>query len=324
METDQNEKAVRFLLGKLTDEERADVEREFFHNTESFENILIAENSLTDAYVSKRLAPDDRLLFEKRLLINPRQRQRTAFAGTLVKYASQQPVDDVGMSTSESKFLTIFARLFSGRPLFSYSLAVAVFLLLLGAVFWWTSAGSRRLADDDLAKAPASTSGEMQDKGSNDKTAEQILSNGPDSRVPIKEMTPDTEHTKPIPVKKPAQPEISRSLISTITLPLGSTRGAEGAKVFVVPEKTSLVNLKLGFESEHFSSYFVVVETVDGQQVWRGKVRKSSKNNSANTVALTVPARLLPRGDYIITLKGLAKGGAYDTVADYSFTIDRR
>ena len=322
METDQNEKAVRFLLGKLTDEERADVEREFFRSTDSFENILIAENSLTDAYVSKRLSPDDRRLFEKRLLINPRQMQKTAFAGTLVKYASQQPVEDVGVSTSESKFSTIFARLFSGQPLFSYSLAAAVFLLLIGVVLWWTSAGSRRLADDDLAKAPAS--GEMPDKGSNDNTVEQILSVGPDRQISVKEITPETEHAKPILVTKPTQPEISRSLISTILLPLGSTRGAEGAKVFVVPKKTDLVNLKLGFESEHFSSYFAVVETVDGQQVWSGKIRKSSKNDDSNTVILTVPARLLPRGDYIITLKGLAKGGAYDTVSDYSFTIDRR
>ena len=86
MGPDQEKLAEAFLLGKLAENEREDVERDFFAKPDVFENLLIAENSLTDAYVTSRMAEEDRRLFESRLLINPVQRQRAAFAEFLLDF----------------------------------------------------------------------------------------------------------------------------------------------------------------------------------------------------------------------------------------------
>ncbi len=54
MKTEQNNLAAQFLLGKLTEEENIKIEEEFFGKNDHFENILIAENDLIDAYVNGR------------------------------------------------------------------------------------------------------------------------------------------------------------------------------------------------------------------------------------------------------------------------------
>jgi hypothetical protein len=326
METDPNELAARFLLGKLTAEEQEAVEKEYFQKTSSFEDILIAENALTDAYVSGRLTAEDRLLFENRLLINKRQHQRAAFAETFINYASRQPMEDLGPAASESKWSTIFARFFSVKPLLSYSFSAAVILLLAGVAFWWISTGSGRLSDKNLAKRNTPAEVEIRNPRADHGTDKPDPANEKDNNESSKDntTTPKARQDQLSPRRLTAEPDRSRPIISTIILPLGSTRSADTAKAFVVPEKTNLVKLKLKFEDARFHSYFAVVETADGQQVSRGKVLKSSQNKNVSTVTLTVPAHRLKRGDYVVTLKGFTKEGIYESVADYSFTIDRR
>lgn len=323
MDRNQNELAAKFLLGKLTEEEQANIEKDFFQNTSSFENILIAENSLTDAYVSGRLSPEDRFLFERRLLINPRQQQRLAFAETLVRYASSRPIEDLDPSTTGSTWSTAFARLFFVRPLLSYSFAASIVLIAIAAV-WLTSTDSRLLTGESLAAANMPAEPEIKGPLSKAQTGDSESAKEVDSSLRGK---PDNDDRPaklgpPLPRTDMPRRRETSTIISTIVLPLGLTRSTESAKVFVVPEKTGLVNLRLKFENADFSSYFVVVETVDGQQVWKGKVIKSRE--LGNTVTLTVPAKLLSKGDYIIALKGLTKAGAFESVGDYSFTVDRR
>jgi hypothetical protein len=328
METDQNGLAARYLLGKLSDEEQANVEKEYFHDPSSFEDILIAENSLIDAYVSDRLSPEDRLLFEKRLLISPRQRQRARFAETLVSYASRQPIEESVSPTSQPLWLTRFVSSFSFRPLLSYSLAAAALLISATGIFWFASHAPARLDIEDLAHIQTPAAIERDKSLPAQQTEEPRSAITKENQTVLKDEAighqPTAKSSQLLPKPELARRAISPAIVSTIILSLGSTRDAGAGKVFVLPEKTGFVNLKLQFECRPFSSYFAVVETADGQQVWKGRVSGSSMINNGKTASLTVPAQRLGRGDYIVSLKGLTKAGLYESVADYSFTVDRR
>src|SRR5262245_39803591 len=100
MEAINNEICVKFLLGQVTSEERDSIEEQFFSDTRSFDDLLIAENDLTDAYAADRLSREERSLFEKRLRITSHQRQRIDFAKTLLTYVRNLSVNEIETEAS--------------------------------------------------------------------------------------------------------------------------------------------------------------------------------------------------------------------------------
>ena len=327
MVNDQHELAEQFLLGKVTDTQRAEIEIDFFQSASSFENILIAENALTDAYVAGRLSFDDRRLFEQRLLINPKQRERAAFAKTLIKYASSLPVETAD-ETSRSNWAIALVRYLSGQPLASYSLGAAVILILVGAAFWWTT-NNLVPANDELAQTVTQPTPEISApvrSGEQEVRTALVDANEP---VPLTDANSKLKREyrsaqdRPSRQAKPAESNTSSRMISTIILSLGSTRDAGAAKANVLPRGASAVRLQMAIESDGFPKYFAVVETIDGQQVWSGRL-PHRKLKDARSVTVTVPGARLKSGDYIVTLKGSASGTSYETIGEYSFTVERR
>ncbi|HEX8289415.1 MAG TPA: hypothetical protein VF556_15545 [Pyrinomonadaceae bacterium] len=338
MKTEQDEFAVNFLLGKLSDEEQTRIEADFFNSNPAFENILIAENELIDAYVTGNLSPDDRTRFENRLLLNPQQKQRVEFAKTLIEYSSDFPLSAKVASSSIDKptFLTSISRFFSAKPVLSFSFAVFALVLSAGGLWW---AANNNFSDfprtDELAKTHTPEKTEIQETLSETKDENRSSENITNTKIetvkenkPVSPKSPKTNKNQipsenAISSKAPdTNPKKSAPIISTIILSFGAaTRGAsEKAMPVNIPAKTNLVNLQLKFDEGDFRSFFAVLETVEGQQIWSGKALKSNENSAI----VTVPSRLLKKGDYIITLKGLKGDGFYETVADYSFNVERR
>ncbi len=332
MKTKQNNLAARFLLGKLTEEENVKIEVEFFSENNHFENIIIAENDLIDEYVNGSLSPEDKRLFENRLLLNPRQRQRVEFAKTLAKYASNLPAENQDSTPSESKWLSAFWQLFSAKPLLSYSFAIAAFIFFAGAI--WLAINnnlSHFPHNNELASKQTPTveieipesSAPIEEQKSTDKVNAE--SETPKDKSPAAERLPKADKSQSSPQNRIEQPKKSAAIFSTIILPLGLTRDASApSTTFDIPAKADFVNLQLNTEEGGFVSYFAVLETVEGRQIWNGKILKSAKIKNQKSVTAAVPARLLNKGDYIITLKGLTKDRAYEPAGDYSFTINRR
>lgn len=335
MKTEQNNLAKRFLLGKLTEAETIKIEEEYFGKNDHFENILIAENDLIDAYIKDSLSAEDKRLFENRLLLNPRQRQRVQFAKTLVKYASSLPAaEDLNSALAKSNWLSIFAQFFSAKPMLSYSFAVAAFIFFAGALWLAVNNNSPQFPhNNELASAPSTAETEIQKPASDaqfenqEPTNETTTESGTvKDKLSVAERSLKSNRNQSAPKSRTEKPKKSAAAIfSTIILPLGLTRGeTEAAKSFDVPAKADFVNLQLKFEEGDFASYFALLETVEGRHVWSGKIPKPAKNKNEKVVIATVPARFLQKGDYIITLKGLTKDGAYESVSDSSFTVDRR
>ncbi|MCY7346317.1 MAG: hypothetical protein LH614_08880, partial [Pyrinomonadaceae bacterium] len=324
MKTEQNNLAERFLLGKLTEAETIKIEEEYFGKNDHFENILIAENDLIDAYIKGGLSAEDKRLFENRLLLNSRQRQRVQFAETLVKYASGLPAaEDLNSAPAKSNWLSIFAQFFSAKPMLSYSFAVAVFIFFAGTIWLAVNNNSPQFPhNNELAGAPSTAETEIQKPASDaqfenqEPTNETITESGTvKDKLSVAERSLKANPNQSVPKSRTEKPKKSAAAIfSTIILPLGLTRDGGMSKAFEIPAKANFVNLQLKFEEGDFASYFAVLETAEGRQIWSGKITKPAKNKNEKAVTATVPAHFLQKADYIITLKGLTKNGAYESV----------
>lgn len=311
MTIDHNLMTADLLLGKLPEEQRVEMEQHFFADAALFDELLIAENELTDAYVAGRLASEDRVLFEQRFLLNPAQRRRAIFADALIKYASRESVGAApARGGAMSTFWASLSSLVSIRPL-ALSFGAAAVVLVLTAVFLMVSRPGS-VTDTDIARiqmpeaeAPTSAHTELKPSRAPETVNANVANTAPGQHK--------TEHQKAA-----APPVRPATLVSTILLTIGSTRSASGAKVYTLPAKATGVRLRLAVEDRTYSSYVAVVETVEGKQI---ASQRASKN--ADGVSILLPASRLTKGDYIVTLKGAKNNGVSETVGEYSFTIDR-
>ena len=68
----------RYVLGALTEDERAAIEHEYFERADVLDRVCGAEDDLIDDYLSNRLAAEEHERFERHYLATPRHRTRVA------------------------------------------------------------------------------------------------------------------------------------------------------------------------------------------------------------------------------------------------------
>jgi hypothetical protein len=76
-------RARRYLLGRLSEEETAALEAEYFTSSDVLERVWEVENDLVDAFVAGELSPDERTAFEAHYLASPLHRDRVETARML-------------------------------------------------------------------------------------------------------------------------------------------------------------------------------------------------------------------------------------------------
>ena len=77
--TGTDERLIRYLLGRASDEERAAVEERLFTDDAYEEELHATADEVMYDYLAGRLAGPERLFFEERFLAVPRHRERLAF-----------------------------------------------------------------------------------------------------------------------------------------------------------------------------------------------------------------------------------------------------
>jgi CHAT domain-containing protein len=82
----------RYLLGRLDEEARREIELGLLSNDELFAELLAAEDELVEEYLDGGLSEDERKSFERHFLSTPERYQRLQFVQTFNKYVSSQPV----------------------------------------------------------------------------------------------------------------------------------------------------------------------------------------------------------------------------------------
>ncbi len=319
MKTETDDIAGKFLLGKLTDAEQTEIEKRYFQDKKLFEEILIAENELIDAYAAGKLSAEDQKRFESRLLLNPKQRQRVGFAKTFLEYASKQSLaaENPNSSQVKSAWTAFISGLFSNKPVFSFAFAAALLIIFGGGI--WLILDRRAIQNNqsgDLAVIHTPQQAQDEKIPNEINNSNQKIESEPEVLPPHDSI--ERKKTPPIKQETPQKEDAPR--VFSLILSPGLTRDAGTSQRFTIPPKTDFVKMSLKFEETNLSSFQAILETVEGNQVWRsGKL----KSRSGNSVDILIPAKNLKNADFILSLKRLADNGIYEPVADYSFTISR-
>lgn len=87
----QDQNRIRlYLLGKLADSEKEQIEQDLLTNDDLFEEILIVEEDLADEYVAGELNREERADFEKHFLATPERQQNLRFSQALNRYVTAE------------------------------------------------------------------------------------------------------------------------------------------------------------------------------------------------------------------------------------------
>jgi hypothetical protein len=81
----------RYLLGRLQENELEQLEERMMVDTEFYEQVLLAEDEMIEAYVNSELGDSDRAEFEASFLSTPEGRRKVSYATALRKYVQDFP-----------------------------------------------------------------------------------------------------------------------------------------------------------------------------------------------------------------------------------------
>lgn len=318
--TQYSEEALRrYLMGELPATEQVALETEYFGDRELYEQICELENDLIDDYVQGRMAPADREQFERHYLTIPEKHQQVEFARamrrSLPRTASTSSAEPSKLveapSESRSWWSSLLAPPGSFKLAFGFSLTLAA-VLAIGGV--WLLMETMRLRHE-LAEARKRTEAlgrreqELERQIALDRTqSAQLIAELERIRdqLRIAEEMQSQQHSTPA--------------VVTLLLSGGLFREGNEQKTLRVPPNAEIVQIQLKLKSSDFSNYQAAVNTAEGKHVWTRKQIKAS----GTTVFLRIPARLFPKGDYILTLSGISASGEAEDISKSYFRIDKQ
>jgi anti-sigma factor RsiW len=144
----------RYLLGEMTEAERAALEQKYFNNPQMFDRVVQVENELVDMYARGLLPPLTRERFERHYLAHPKRRERAQFAGALA--AKLEQPDEVAAALPPHAE-SLWGRLLSSMrvPKLAWAFSAALLLVAAGAAWFFleTMRPQQELAKTETERA---------------------------------------------------------------------------------------------------------------------------------------------------------------------------
>ena len=299
-------RAIRYLLGDLSEPEQIAFEREFFADPVVFEQLVQTETALVDDYARGRLSPRLRKQFEQYYLAHPSRRERAAFAEALAT-----KIDDVQHTASVeqtdrrgSVWQDALSALGGGRVLrVSMATIAAVLMLTTGLLFVQTGRLRRDLVETQIAKEAAEQ---------RERDLQRQLSTA-------RAQAPESANE---PQPSPAAPPAVVSLL----LSIGSVRGADTgpAPTLVISPQTRQVRIEFALGQQDYPGYRVALKTIAGPDVFTREHLKPQSTISGPSLILTVPADRLSAGDYVLAVSGENASAELDEIARSLFRVEKK
>jgi hypothetical protein len=300
---ERDEAAVRHLLGLATEQEKTAIEETLFKDPTALEEIAAVEDELIDDYLSGDLTADERGKFEKAYFATPERRERVEFARTLRQRLSR---------TGVRPPLTLpRARAFRTFPLLLA--AAAVLFAILAFVFGMDSVRTHRQVRELLAERSAATQRELElshrvgEAQAQAKTLEQEVS---EERSETERLSRQVEDL-----------QASAAKIASLTLIAGLVRGNGNLPAVRIAPDTVSLRLTAPMPQITYSSCRAVIQTPEGKALWRGPARPAA--TGGHSIAVTLPAKDVPPGDYILSVTGVTAAGHEESAADFSFRVKK-
>jgi len=288
---------VRYILGQVSAEERADLEERYFADSDLFEQMVAAENDLIDSYVRGRLSGPEQFQFENRFLATPELRERVRSARAIADYRS----DAASISTPDTGKAITRRRPMMPALRFAFA-GLALALLIWGS---WVMVLNLRLRReiDLLTRERANIERQQQDlqRQITELTAQVKQGNTPSQEIAQ--------------LGEPGKPAISLALAP------GIPRSGGQANILPISPDVSSAFLWLKTGPDSYSSYSAILETPEGNQILKRGGLKAFSSGSSRIVQLALSRSALQRGDYIVRLFGNHSSGQSEEIDAYSFRV---
>lgn len=154
----ESSKLKQYLLGNISEEERAELDLQLLTNREFVTAIEVAEDELVDDYLDESLTPDEMVGFKRLFLNSPHRVEEIEFSRQLkqqAKHAASESTVDQLKKNEEINFLDRLKNIFFLRSAYTVP-TLAVFLLILLGVSYlvWQirKSGNKNLADIEVAQ----------------------------------------------------------------------------------------------------------------------------------------------------------------------------
>lgn len=289
--TDQDEVMIRYLLGEATEEEQLRLEEQFFQDEESYQQLVALEDELRYDYAQGGLTRQQRASFEKRFLRSPEDRRKVGLAKEVMARAHKERVETIAPAPVER---ISFWQFFTSPLRLSFAASAALIVILGGLLTLHTMQLNNQL---DQLRAQ---------RNRDQQAAQQQVASLEQQRAELE---------KQLANRPPTGSAATPTLFSFVLMP-GLTRDADVTKPLLIPAGAGDVRLQLELKKKGgYKNYLASVQTLDGEQVWSQKLE---------TAQLTVPAKVLPAGDYVIELKGIAASGEQEDAGQFYFTVVRK
>jgi hypothetical protein len=274
--------ARQFLLGNVDDEERQRIESLFISDPESKTIILIAEDDLIEDYLEDRLNQSDRHKFLAQYADTPQQRRKLRIFRSIKEYAIAE-ARRTQTARAVPKWRIFLSALNPRNARLFIPLAVTVTIAVVVAFGWLLELNSRRTRENNQRLAIERELADLNGQSSFGELAPQLLS---------------------------------------IVLPPVSLRGV-GPQTELTPRAdTRVIELRLLWtQKEQYPSYRAVLQRVGSTEQFVIPSLHLENQLGNRAVRVRVPAHLLSRGLYRVSLSGIADDGAPEPAEEYTFSV---
>jgi len=298
-----------YLLGKLTEEEAARVEAEYFDGDAKYAEFQSAQNDLFDAYAANRLSPPDREMFERNVLASPFLRRRAEFAQTLAERAEAERAAAPAWLKRAKEFL------WPSAPGLRLGFAVAALLIVFGGA--WLLREIIMRPRNQIGQTQTLPAAEAERTDRERERAARLYGE------PARETEAANNRGPRIKAEKAAgRNRRPHAAIVSFTLKPSAFRDGANLPRLTIPSNARMVRLQLRFASgRQFRNFRVEIETIEGARIWTSDQLGSTSSQGERQVAALAPAGLLKSNDYLIRLTGRAADGQDQNVANYQMRV---
>lgn len=322
----QNDLQIRrFLLGEMPEGERAAFEGNFIADEDLFERTRVLEDELIESYARETLSPAEKEKFERVFLATEARRRRVAFARTMLNKFANQIAAVKAAEAIETKFSIRHSIIgFFQTPKLAFGAAFAVLILMFGG---WLLLRNPNQPEVVQNVAPTPTVEIVQTNANQIELTNQVAPvnsaanaaprNSADRNAARDANRPETTNrNQNTTAPKPEPPAV----IPVLALFTGTVRSEGKTAELDLPKNARGANLQLNLESQDYKIYRAEIVDADGNRV----LINNSLRARNSKISVLVPAEKLRRGDYMIRLSAVNRQNENESVADYTFRVNRK
>jgi len=315
---------MRYLLGRVSPEEKVRLDEQYFSDDAEFEELEVAEDELIDQYVKNELSGSDKGEFEK-LLASPRISERVEIARLLAqRVAARNPTP--ATPAPRPWWQRIFG--VTKNSGFKPALTFAMILVLLTSValalqwFRFRSESQQLAAQQQQYAAQQERLRQLEERIKQEELKRKELEND-------RNAARETNRTLQDDYNRLLQERQSTpDLVAAVFLaPYSGTRGGGGAeeKKINVTKNVRAVKLNLDVEAGDYPRYQAIVQSdATRQSVHHCLNLTPVPQHGRKYIGCLVPASRLTSGTYNVHVDGLNESGEPETFQDYLFHVVAR